>query len=198
MSAYSHNVRNDTGADTLKNVLVDTDFPGSGTFDEEKVINALQYTFKPSSDRYSLRFWTLERIGGRWTYLNNPVTASINYTSKYRMRAMVTTRVDFYKKDGTVYKETTRRYESNLLQKKNDNEEDPKYTYKYPFIHTDETVKNNSGGDSDQIEDPDLTLESSPTDAEMAVPGYKFLAGSLRLRSRSYSREAFSRLELYL
>lgn len=175
MSAYSHNVRNDTGADTLKNVLVDTDFPGSGTFDEEKVINALQYKFKPSSDRYSLKFWTLERIGGRWTYLNNPVTASINYTSKYRMRAMVTTRVDFYKKDGTVYKETTRRYESNLLQKKNDNEEDPKYTYKYPFIHTDETVKNNSGGDSDQIEDPDLTLESSPTDAEMAVPGYKFL-----------------------
>lgn len=175
MSAYSHNVRNDTGADTLKNVLVDTDFPGSGTFDEEKVINALKYTFTPSSDRYSLRFWTLERIGGRWTYLNNPVTASINYTSKYRMRAMVTTRVDFYKKDGTVYKETTRRYESNLLQKKNDNEEDPKYTYKYPFIHTDETVKNNSGGDSDQIEDPDLTLESSPTDAEMAVPGYKFL-----------------------
>lgn len=175
MSAYSHNVRNDTGADTLKNVLVDTDFPGSGTFDEEKVINALKYKFKPSSDRYSLKFWTLERIGGRWTYLNNPVTASINYTSKYRMRAMVTTRVDFYKKDGTVYKETTRRYESNLLQKKNDNEEDPKYTYKYPFIHTDETVKNNSGGDSDQIEDPDLTIESSPTDAEMAVPGYKFL-----------------------
>lgn len=175
MSAYSHNVRNDMGADTLKNVLVDTDFPGSGTFDEEKVINALKYKFKPSSDHYSLRFWTLERIGGRWTYLNNPVTASINYTSKYRMRAMVTTRVDFYKKDGTVYKETTRRYESNLLQKKNDNEEDPKYTYKYPFIHTDETVKNNSGGDSDQIEDPDLTLESSPTDAEMAVPGYKFL-----------------------
>ena len=175
MSAYSHNVRNDMGADTLKNVLVDTDFPGSGTFDEEKVINALKYTFTPSSDRYSLRFWTLERIGGRWTYLNNPVTASINYTSKYRMRAMVTTRVDFYKKDGTVYKETTRRYESNLLQKKNDNEEDPKYTYKYPFIHTDETVKNNSGGDSDQIEDPDLTLESSPTDVEMAVPGYKFL-----------------------
>lgn len=175
MSAYSHNVRNDTGADTLKNVLVDTDFPGSGTIDDEKVTNALKYTFTPSSDRYSLRFWTLERIGGRWTYLNNPVTASIDYTSKYRMRAMVTTRVDFYKKDGTVYKETTRRYESNLLQKKNDNEEDPKYTYKYPFIHTDETVKNNSGGDSDQIEDPDLTLESSPTDAEMAVPGYKFL-----------------------
>lgn len=179
MSAYSHNVRNDTGADTLKNVLVDTDFPGSGTFDEEKVLNALQYTFKPSSDRYSLKFWTLERIGGRWTYLNTPekkntVKASINYTSKYRMRAMVTTRVDFYKKDGTVYKKTTRRYESNLLQKKID-EKDPQYTYKYPFIHTDETVDNNSGGDSDNITDPNLTLESSPTDAEMAVRGYKFL-----------------------
>ena len=182
MSAYSHNVRNDTGADTLKNVLVDTDFPGSGTFDEKKVLNALQYTFKPSSDRYSLKFWTLERDGGRWTYLNNPVTASINYTSKYRMRAMVTTRVDFYKKDGTVYKETTRRYESNLLQKKN-GEKDPQYTYKYPFIYTNDTVDNNSGGDSDQITDPNLTLESSPTDTEMAVlnfegepdPRYKFL-----------------------
>lgn len=179
MSAYSHNVRNDTGADTLKNVLVDTDFPGSGTFDEEKVINALQYTFKPSSDRYSLKFWTLERIGGRWTYLNTPekkntVKASINYTSKYRMRAMVTTRVDFYKKDGAVCKETTRRYESNLLQKKS-GEEDPQYTYKYPFIYTNDTVDKNSGGDSDNITDPKLTLESSPTDAEMAVTGYKFL-----------------------
>lgn len=179
MSAYSHNVRNDTGADTLKNVLVDTDFPGSGTFDEEKVINALQYTFKPSSDRYSLKFWTLERIGGRWTYLNTPekkntVKASINYTSKYRMRAMVTTRVDFYKKDGTVCKETTRRYESNLLQKKS-GEGDSHYTYKYPFIYTNDTVDKNSGGDSDTIDNPDLTLESSPTDADMAVLGYKFL-----------------------
>lgn len=174
MSAYSHNVRNDTGADTLKNVLVDTDFPGSGTIDDEKVINALKYTFTPSSDRYSLKFWTLERSGGRWTYLNNPVKASIDYTSKYRMRAMVTTRVDFYKKDGTVCKNTTRRYESNLLQKKS-GEEDPRYTYKYPFIYTNDTVDKNSGGDSDTITNPNLTLESSPTDAEMAVPGYKFL-----------------------
>lgn len=174
MSAYSHNVRNDTGADTLKNALVDTDFPGSGTIDDEKVINALKYTFTPSNDRYSLKFWTLERSGGRWTYLNNPVKASIDYTSKYRMRAMVTTRVDFYKKDGTVYKETTRRYESNLLQKKS-GEEDPHYTYKYPFIYTNDTVDKNSGGDSDTIPDPNLTLESSPTDAEMAVSGYKFL-----------------------
>lgn len=174
MSAYSHNVRNDTGADTLKNVLVDTDFPGSGTIDDEKVINALKYTFTPSSDRYSLKFWTLERSGGRWTYLNNPVKASIDYTSKYRMRAMVTTRVDFYKKDGTVYKETTRRYESNLLQKKS-GEEDPHYTYKYPFIYTNDTVDKNSGGDSGTITDPNLTLESSPTDTKMAVPGYKFL-----------------------
>lgn len=174
MSAYSHNVRNDTGADTLKNVLVDTDFPGSGTIDDEKVINALKYTFTPSSDRYSLKFWTLERSGGRWTYLNNPVKASIDYTSKYRMRAMVTTRVDFYKKDGTVCKKTTRRYESNLLQKKS-GEEDPRYTYKYPFIYTNDTVDKNSGGDSDTITDPKLTLESSPTDAEMAVSGYKFL-----------------------
>lgn len=126
-----------------------------------------------------MKFWTLERTGGRWTYLNTPekkntVKASINYTSKYRMRAMVTTRVDFYKKDGTVCKETTRRYESNLLQKKS-GEEDPHYTYKYPFIYTNDTVDKNSDGDSDNITDPKLTLESSPTDVEMAVPGYKFL-----------------------
>lgn len=174
MSAYSHNVRNDTGADTLKNVLVDTDFPGSGTLSDEWVYGALKYKFEPSSKRYSLKFWTLESEDGRWTYLKNPVKASINTTSKYRMRAMVTTRVDFYKKDGTLRKETTRRYESNLLQKKI-GEKDPQYTYKYPFIHTDETVDNNSGGDSDNITDPNLTLEASPTDADMAVPGYKFL-----------------------
>lgn len=174
MSAYSHNVRNDTGADTLKNVLADTDFPGSGTLSDEWVYGALKYKFEPSSKRYSLKFWTLESEDGRWTYLKNPVKASINTTSKYRMRAMVTTRVDFYKKDGTVRKETTRRYESNLLQKKI-GEKDPQYTYKYPFIHTDETVDNNSGGDSDNITDPNLTLEASPTDADMAVPGYKFL-----------------------
>ena len=174
MCAYSHNVRNDTGADTQKNVLVDTDFPGSGTLSDEWVAAALKYTFEPSSNRYSLKFWTLESEDGRWTYLKNPVKASINTTSKYRMRAMVTTRVDFYKKDGTVRKETTRRYESNLLQKKN-GEEDPHYTYKYPFIYTNDTVDKNSGGDSNKIEDPNLTLESSPTDTEMAVPGYKFL-----------------------
>lgn len=182
IKAYSHNVKNGSAAD----VLVDTDFPGSGTLDNEneEPTNDLIYSFTPSDERYNLRFWTLERHNGRWTYFGqwtgykNRVETNIYTTRTYRMRAMVTTRVDFYKKDGTVYKGTTRRYESNLLQKKND-----KYTYKYPFIHTDVTVDNNSGEDSDQITDPNLTLESSPTDTEMAVrnskgeldPRYKFL-----------------------
>lgn len=178
IKAYSHNVKNGSAAD----VLVDTDFPGSGTLDNEneETTNDLKYSFTPSDERYNLRFWTLERRNGRWTYLGqwtgskNRVETNIYRTRTYRMRAMVTTRVDFYKKDGTVCKKTTRRYESNLLQKKN-GEEDPQYTYKYPFIFTNDTVDKNSGGDSDNITDPKLTLESSPTDAEMAVPGYKFL-----------------------
>ena len=174
MNAYSHTVKNDTGADTEKNVLADTDFPGSGTLSDEWVASALKFEFTPSSDRYSLNFWTLERQGGEWTLVGNPVESSIYPNSQYKLRAMVTTKVGFYGKDGAIKTDTTRRYESQLLQSKVDGK-DPVYTYKYPFFNTDKVVNSKPEGGKTGDVNPYLTLESSPTDAEMAVPGYKFL-----------------------
>lgn len=174
LKAYSHNVKNDTGADTLKNVLADTDFPGSGTLDDTWVYGALKFAFAPSCDRYSLNFWTLERQDGKWTLVGNPVESSIRINSHYRLRAMVTTKVAFYGKDGVIKKDTTRRYESQLLQSQVDGK-DPVYTYKYPFFHTDKVVDSKPEGGREGDVNPYLTLEFSPTDAEMAVPGYKFL-----------------------
>ena len=174
LKAYSHNVKNDTGADTLKNVLADTDFPGSGTLDDTWVYGALEFTFAPSCDRYNLNFWTLERQDGKWTLVGNPVKSDIYPNLQYKLRAMVTTKVGFYGKDGLIKKDTTRRYESQLLQSEVDGK-DPVYTYKYPFFNTDIVVDSKPEGGKTGDVNPYLTLESSPTDAEMAVPGYKFL-----------------------
>ena len=174
MNAYSHTVKNDTGSDTEKNVLADTDFPGSGTLSDEWVTAALKFTFTPSNDRYSLNFWTLERQGGKWTLVGNPVKSSIRINSEYKLRAMVTTNVGFYGKDGVIKKDTTRRYESQLLQSQIDGK-DPVYTYTYPFFNTGEVVDSKPEGGTMGEVNPYLTLESSPTDAEMAVPGHKFL-----------------------
>lgn len=169
LKAYSHTVKNDTGADTRKNVIADTDFPGSGTLDDEWVAGALKFYFRPASERYHLNFWTLERQGGYWTCVGNPVQSEIGIDSEYYMRAMVTTSVSFYGKDDASVKSVTRRYEAPLLLGS-----DSTYTYKYPFIHTNQTVdKTPEGGKGDV--NPNLTLEASPTDAEMAVSGYKFL-----------------------
>lgn len=169
LKAYSHTVKNDTGADTRKNVIADTDFPGSGTLDDEWVAGALKFYFRPASERYHLNFWTLERQGGYWTCVGNPVQSEIGIDSEYYMRAMVTTSVSFYGKDDASVKSVTRRYEAPLLLGS-----DSTYTYKYPFIHTNQTVdKTPEGGKGDV--NPNLTLEASPADAEMAVPGYKFL-----------------------
>ena len=174
LKAYSHNVKNDTGADTLKNVLADTDFPGSGTLDDTWVYGALEFTFAPSCDRYNLNFWTLERQDGKWTLVGNPVKSDIYPNLQYKLRAMVTTKVGFYGKDGLIKKDTTRRYESQLLQSEVDGK-DPVYTYKYPFFNTDIVVDSKPEGGKTGDVNPYLTLESSPTDAEMAVSGYKFL-----------------------
>ena len=170
LKAYSHTVKNDTGADTRKNVIVDTDFPGSGTLDDEWVTAALKFYFRPASPRYHLIFWTLERQGGYWTCVGNPVQSSISINWKYYMRAMVTTDVDFYSKSGAVVKNVTRRYEAPLLLGS-----DATHTYKYPFFHTNTVVDDKPEGGKDGDVNPNLTLEASPTDAEMAVPGYKFL-----------------------
>lgn len=170
LKAYSHTVKNDTGADTRKNVIADTDFPGSGTLDDEWVAGALKFYFRPASKRYHLNFWTLERQGGCWTCVGNPVQSEIGIDSEYYMRAMVTTSVSFYGKDDVSVKSATRRYEAPLLL-----DSDSTYTYKYPFIHTEQTVDNTPERGKEGDVNPNLTLEASPTDAEMAVPGYKFL-----------------------
>ena len=170
LKAYSHTVKNDTGADTRKNVIADTDFPGSGTLDDEWVAGALKFYFRPASKRYHLNFWTLERQGGCWTCVGNPVQSEIGIDSEYYMRAMVTTSVSFYGKDDVSAKSVTRRYEAPLLLGS-----DSTYTYKYPFIHTNQTVNDKPEGGKKGDINPNLTLEASPTDAEMAVPGYKFL-----------------------
>lgn len=170
LKAYSHTVKNDTGADTRKNVIADTDFPGSGTLDDEWVAGALKFYFRPASERYRLNFWTLERQGGYWTCVGNPVQSEIGIDSEYYMRAMVTTSVSFYGKGGASVKSVTRRYEAPLLLGS-----DSTYTYKYPFIHTNQTVNDKPEGGKKGDVNPNLTLEASPTDAEMAVPGYKFL-----------------------
>ncbi len=170
LKAYSHTVKNDTGADTRKNVIADTDFPGSGTLDDEWVAGALKFYFRPASERYHLNFWTLERQGGYWTCVGNPVQSEIGINSEYYMRAMVTTSVSFYGKDDASVKSVTRRYEAPLLLGS-----DSTYTYKYPFIHTEQTVDDTPEHGKEGDVNPNLTLEASPTDAEMAVPGYKFL-----------------------
>ena len=170
LKAYSHTVKNDTGADTRKNVIADTDFPGSGTLDDEWVAGALKFYFRPASERYHLNFWTLERQGGYWTCVGNPVQSEIGIDSEYYMRAMVTTSVSFYGKDDASVKSVTRRYEAPLLLGS-----DSTCTYKYPFIHTEQTVDDTPEHGKEGDVNPNLTLEASPTDDEMAVPGYKFL-----------------------
>ena len=173
--AYSHNVKNDTGSDTKKNLFADTDFPGAATLSDEWTSVSLNVSISPVSDRYHLNFWTLERGNSCWTYVKNPIESTMLYlNTKYYVRAMITTDVNFYNKDNTILKAATRRYESNLLQNKVSGS-DPTYTYYYPHVNTSvEATGEPQDGPTGSYESP-LTLESSPTDAEMAVPGYKFL-----------------------
>lgn len=173
--AYSHNVKNDTGSDTQKNLFADTDFPGAATLSDEWTSISLNVSISPVSDRYHLNFWTLERGNSCWTYVKNPIESTMLYlNTKYYVRAMITTDVNFYNKDNTILKAATRRYESNLLQNKV-NGSDPTYTYYYPHVNTSVEAKGKpQDGLASSYESP-LTLESSPTDAEMAVRGYKFL-----------------------
>lgn len=174
LNAYSHNVKNDTGADTLKNLYADTDFPGAATLSDTWTSASLNVTVKPVNDRYRLNFWTLERDGGYWTYVKNPIESMVRTDKKYYVRAMITTDVNFYNKGDNVVRTATRRYESNLLQTKV-NGADPTFTYYYPHVNTSVEAKGKpQDGLTGSYESP-LTLESSPTDAEMAVPGYKFL-----------------------
>lgn len=174
LNAYSHNVKNDTGADTLKNLYADTDFPGAATLSDTWTSASLNVTVKPVNDRYRLNFWTLERDGEYWTYVKNPIESMVRTDKKYYVRAMITTGVNFYNKGDNVVRTATRRYESNLLQTKV-NGADPTFTYYYPHVNKSVKVAEKpEDGEKGSYESP-LTLEASPTDADMAVPGYKFL-----------------------
>lgn len=182
LNAYSHNVKNDTGADTLKNLYADTDFPGAATLSDTWTSASLNVTVKPVNDRYRLNFWTLERDGEYWTYVKNPIESMVRTDKKYYVRAMITTDVNFYNKGDNVVRTATRRYESNLLQTKV-NGVDPTFTYYYPHVNKSVKVAEKpEDGEKGSYESP-LTLESSPTDTEMAVrnpkgepdPRYKFL-----------------------
>lgn len=174
LNAYSHNVKNDTGADTLKNLYADTDFPDAATLSDTWTSASLNVTVKPVNDRYRLNFWTLERDGEYWTYVKNPIESMVRTDKKYYVRAMITTDVNFYNKGDNVVRTATRRYESNLLQTKV-NGADPTFTYYYPHVNKSVKVAEKpEDGEKGSYESP-LTLEASPTDADMAVPGYKFL-----------------------
>lgn len=175
LNAYSHNVKNDTGADTLKDLYADTDFPGAATLSDTWTSASLNVTVKLVNDRYRLNFWTLERGNGCWTYVKNPIESTmLDLDTKYYVRAMITTDVNFYNKDNTILKAATRRYESNLLQNKV-NGSDPTYTYYYPHVNTSVEATGDPQDEPTGSYESPLTLDSSPTDAEMAVPGYKFL-----------------------
>lgn len=176
INAYSHNVRNDSGANTLKDMIADTDFPGAGKLSDEKVDAKIKVQFHSAHPRYHFSFWTLERPdNGSWTYISNPFSSYVTTTEQYYVRAMVTTDVTFYDKYDNVKQTATRRYESNLLQQKTPEGKDPTFLYCYPHLYKDRTVNNwPYDGNKDDI-NPYLTLQASPTNAEMAVRGYKFL-----------------------
>lgn len=176
INAYSHNVRNDTGANTIKDMIADTDFPGAGKLSDEWKASSIKVQFSPAHDRYHFSFWTLERPDdGSWTYIENPFSSAVLTTEQYYVRAMVTTDVNFYDKDGNVKQAATRRYESNLLQQKTAEGKDPTFLYCYPHLYKDRTVNTRPYDGKDGDVNPSLTLEASPTDVDMAVPGYKFL-----------------------
>ncbi len=176
INAYSHNVRNDTGANTIKDMIADTDFPGAGKLSDEWKASSIKVQFSPAHDRYHFSFWTLERPDdGSWTYIENPFSSAVLTTEQYYVRAMVTTDVNFYDKDGNVKQAATRRYESNLLQQKTAEGKDPTFLYCYPHLYKNRTVNTRPYDGKDGDVNPSLALEASPTDADMAVPGYKFL-----------------------
>ena len=176
LKAYSHNLRNDSGADPLYKVMFDTDFPGSGNVTEGYEAAGSKFTFTPTSDRYKLNFWTLEseyKDSDNWTYVKNPMSTGMLGTVNtriYKGRAMVTTDVNFYNKSGTSIADVTRRYESPVLMA-----DAQTYTYCYPFMRTTITVSANPVDGSKGDVNPTLTMQASPSDASMGVDGYKFL-----------------------
>ena len=170
LKVYSHNNSDATGVGgTGYQVFVTTDFPGSGKINDEHALTGGEFRFIPTSDRYKLQFWTLERASKGWTYVNNPMdTGTLDPSVQYKGMAMVTADIVFHKKQGEDLT-VTRRYQNKLFM-----EEDMNYTYKYPFMHKDDNVSTNPEDSNSSLNNM-ITLQASPSNEEMKIDGYAFL-----------------------
>jgi len=166
---YSHNIF--TGTPGNYAVLMDTDFPNSGTITNANTSGTYaEFLFTPKSDRYNFMFWTFERSNSRWTYSNPSMRRgplNIASVSVYKGRAMVTADIHFYMKDGSIT-EVIRRYGNSILMS-----EDQTYTYMYPHYATS-TIVDTSTEDDGTISST-ITLGKSPDNDSMHVEGYAFL-----------------------
>lgn len=169
VKVYSHNSLTTTGNTTAYQVFMTTDFPSSGQIIDEKATAGAKFRFTPISNRYHLLFWTLERSDRNgWSYINNPMeTGIIVSTATYKGMAMVTTDINFYKKNNDIVT-VTRKYEDNLFM-----DADTSYTYKFPFFHT--TTDVNTKPEDGSTLNNTINLGASPSDDEMKVNGYVFL-----------------------
>ena len=170
-NVYSHNVETATGSGTSYAVYMDNDFPTAGIITEVEKSAGAQYTFTPVSDRYHLQFWTLERKNDRWTYSNNPMntgTLNIAISAVYKGRAMITTDVIFYNKDGGVQKSVVRRFNDKIFMGS-----DETYNYYYPHYTTDRSVDTKT--QEGNTISGSVVRQSSPTNSDMKKDGYAFL-----------------------
>lgn len=169
MAVYSHNYcAQPTIPEEKPAVYVDTDFPGSGKI--QGVENG--FVFQPTSEKYSLHFWTLESQQDAWTVANNPMSiAQLEPQKEYYGRAMVTAQITFHGvgADGTEQQQSvTRRYEDPILLA-----EDLVYSYQYPQHQT--------MVDSVPVDRPEspisvtVTSQKSPEVGFTDRPGYAFL-----------------------
>ena len=118
VKVYSHNYIDNIGGEVLYQAFITTDFPGSGTINDEHAIARGAFRFTPVNDRYHLQFWTLEKNNNSWTYINNPMkTEILDPSIEYKGMAMVTADIIFHKKDLTD-NVVTRRYNSQIFYQK--------------------------------------------------------------------------------
>lgn len=184
LKVYSHNYEDATGDSTPYHVLVTTDFPGSGSIRDEKRTSGGKFRFNPTSDRYHLQFWTLERKREGWTYIENPMnTGILDSAVLYKGMAMVTTDVIFHKKNNEEIK-VIRRYQNKLFM-----QEDEQYTYKYPFMHQNDDVSTNPEDGKAGSLNKTVTLNASPSDESMQIEGYAFMGWISSLDVKENSTE---------
>lgn len=170
-NVYSHNTTTATGGSTAYAVYMDNDFPNAGTITEVEKSAGAQYTFTSVNDRYHLQFWTLERKNARWTYSDNPMetgTLNIAISAVYKGRAMITTDLIFYNKNGEVQKSVVRRFNDNIFM-----DSDQTYNYNYPHYTTSAAIDTKT--QEGNTISGSIVRASSPSDNDMKKDGYVFL-----------------------